>query len=154
MYSQNRIKVMDKKKIKVIFLCTGNSARSQMAEAFLRHYARDHFEVYSAGLEAKGINPLTVKVMEERGISLTGHTSKPLSQFLGNVHFGITVTVCDRIEAECPTYPSMGTRLFWPFSDPAASTGSEAEKLEAFRNVRDGIETKVIEWLKSRGIAP
>jgi len=144
--------IMEKKKTRVIFLCTGNSARSQIGEGFLRHYASDYFEVYSAGFDAKGIHPLTKQVMDERGIDLSMHTSKNLDQYLGQIHFGITITVCDRAEETCPSYPSMGTRLFWPFTDPAAFEGSEEEKLEIFRKVRDDIEAKVIEWLKSRKI--
>lgn len=145
---------MNKKKSRVIFLCTGNSARSQMGEAFLRYYAPEYFEVYSAGFDAKGIHRLTIKVMEERGISLKNHASKHLDQYLGHIHFGITITVCDKAEETCPSYPSMGTRLFWPFPDPAVFKGSENEKLKAFRNVRDSIETKILAWLKSRGIEP
>jgi arsenate reductase len=125
-----------------------------MAEAFLRYYAGGHFEVYSAGFDAKGIHPLTKKVMEERGLPLTDHTSKLLEQYLGNTHFGITVTVCEKAEERCPSFPSMGTRLFWPFPDPVAFEGSEKEKLDIFRNVRDSIEAKILEWLKSRGIKP
>ena len=143
---------MDRKKTRIIFLCTGNSARSQMGEAFLRHYASEYFEVYSAGFDAKGIHPLTKKVIEERGVDLSGHSSKNLDQYLGQIHFGITITVCDKAEEICPSYPSMGTRLFWPFPDPAAYEGSDEEKLDKFRQVRDAIETKVLEWLTSRGI--
>jgi arsenate reductase len=125
-----------------------------MSEAFLRHYAGHHFEVYSAGFEAKGIHPLTIRVMEERGISLEAHESKLLNQYLGKLHFGITITVCDKAEEHCPSFPSMGSRLFWPFPDPAAFEGSEEEKLEEFRKVRDIIEAKVLEWLESREITP
>ncbi len=100
------------KNTKVLFLCTRNSARSQMAEAFLRKYAGDHFEVYSAGFEPKEINPLTIKVMEENGYDLSKHTSKPLSQYLGKIHFGVIITVCDKAEERCPTIPGFGTRLY------------------------------------------
>ena len=96
------------KKTRIIFLCTGNAARSQMAEAFLRKFAPEHFAVYSAGFEAKGVNPYTIKVMEEVGIDMSQHHSKNLDQYLGNVHFSITITVCDRAEEVCPTYPSLG----------------------------------------------
>lgn len=142
------------KKTRVIFLCTGNAARSQMAEAFLRLYAPDQFEVYSAGFDARGIHPYTVKVMEEIGVDVTGHESKNLDQYLGYVHFGITITVCDRAEKVCPTYPSMGTRIYWPFEDPARFEGAEEEKLEKFREVRDKIRERVLEWLDERGIEP
>jgi arsenate reductase (thioredoxin) len=143
---------MDRKKTRVIFLCTGNSVRSQMGEAFLRHYGSEYFEAYSAGFDAKGIHPLTRQVMDERGIDLSRHSSKNLGQYLGHVYFGITITVCDKAEETCPTYLGMGTRLFWPFLDPAAFEGSDEEKLAKFREVRDNIESKVIEWLNSRGI--
>ncbi len=143
---------MNNAKTRVIFLCTGNSARSQMAEAFLRHYTSEFFEVYSAGFDAKGIHPMTEKVMKERGIDISNQTSKNLDQYLGHVHFGITITVCNKAEKICPSYPSMGTKLFWPFPDPAAFEGSDEEKLIMFRKVRDSIEEKIIEWLKSRDI--
>jgi arsenate reductase len=145
---------MKRKKTQVIFICTGNSARSQMAEAFLRHYAGHHFDVYSAGFEAKGIHPLTKEVMKEKNITLEGQYSKLLNQYLGKKHFGITITVCDKAEEQCPTYPSMGSRLFWPFPDPSAFKGTKEEKLEKFREVRDSIETKILEWLDSRNIVP
>jgi len=137
-------------KARVLFLCTGNSARSQMAEAFLRHYGGDHFEVFSGGLEPQGLHPLTVKVMEEAGFDMSTHTSKPLSKFLGQ-HFGYLITVCDRAEKNCPIFPGVSMRLYWPFDDPAAVQGTEAEQLEKFRQVRDQIAAKVIDWLTEQG---
>jgi arsenate reductase len=134
-------------KPKVLFLCTGNSARSQMAEAFLRKYANDRFEVFSAGLEPKGIHPLTVRVMQEKGISLEGQTSKPLSVYMGKVNFDWLVTVCDNADKNCPFFPGIGSRLHWPFEDPAALVGSEEEQLTKFRLVRDAIELKINNWL-------
>jgi arsenate reductase (thioredoxin) len=145
---------MERKKTKVIFLCTHNAARSQMGEAFLRHYAGNHFEVYSAGFEALGINPMAREVMAEKGISMEGQESKLLDQYLGKTYFGITITVCDRAEELCPTFPGMGTRLFWPFPDPAEFEGTEEEKREQYRAVRDAIEARILEWLKSRDIEP
>ena len=133
--------------IRVLFLCTGNSARSQMAEAILRNAAPDRFEVFSAGLEPKGIHPLTVRVMQEKGISLKGQTSKPLSTYMGKVNFDWLITVCDNADKNCPFFPGMGSRLHWPFEDPAASSGTEEEKLAKFRLVRDAIEGKIKEWL-------
>ncbi|MFX0070909.1 MAG: arsenate reductase ArsC [Candidatus Hermodarchaeota archaeon] len=140
-------------KLKVIILCTGNSARSQMAEAFLRRYANDHFEVYSAGFVPKEINPFTIKVMEELGYDLSEHYSKALKEYLGKVHFGIVITVCSNAEKLCPIIPGVSTRLYWPFEDPAAFIGTEEEKLAKFREVRDKIEEKVKSWLKERGIS-
>jgi arsenate reductase (thioredoxin) len=137
---------MDKRR--VLFLCTGNSARSQMAEAFLRHYASDKFEAHSAGLEPKGLNPLTVKVMDEIGIDISGQTYKGVETYLGKVLFQYLVTVCDDADKNCPTvWPGVNTRLHWSFQDPAAVEGSEAEKLAKFREVRDLIEARVKAWL-------
>jgi arsenate reductase len=139
-------------KTKVIFLCTGNAARSQMAEAFLRKYAGDHFEVYSAGFDPRPIHPYTVKVMRELGYDLSGQYSKDLKQYLGKIHFGIIITVCEKAEEECPTIPDVSTRLYWPFEDPAAFQGTEEEKIAKFREIRDKIDEKTKAWLKERGI--
>lgn len=139
-------------KTKVIFLCTGNSARSQMAEAFLRKFAGEHFDVYSAGFEPKGINPYTIKVMEELGYDLSKHSSKKLKQYLGKVHFGVVITVCSNAEELCPIIPGVSTRLYWPIEDPAAFDGTDEEKLEKFREVREIIQEKIKSWLKERAI--
>jgi arsenate reductase len=135
-------------KTRVLFLCTGNSARSQMGEAFLRRYRGDEFEVYSAGLEPKEIHPYTRQVLAEVGIDMAGQYAKSLSEYMGRVHFGYLITVCDRAEQRCPIFPGMGVRLYWPFEDPAAATGTEKEKLAVFRRVRDEIEARVLEWLR------
>ena len=135
-------------KPKVLFLCTGNTARSQMAEAFLRAYAGDHFDVYSAGLEPQEIHPLTVRVMREAGFDLTGHRAKGLNEFLGKLHFGYLVTVCDRAHETCPVFPGMGTRIFWPFEDPAQASGTEEERLDVFRRVRDAIDDRIRHWVQ------
>lgn len=141
-------------KKKVLFLCTGNSARSQMAEALLRKYAGETFEVYSAGLEPKGINPYTIQAMEEIGVDMSAHTSKPLTDYLGRVHFGYLITVCSRAEDRCPIFPGMGTRLHWPFEDPAAFEGPAEEKLARFRQVRDQIKNRILLWLSEQQITP
>jgi arsenate reductase len=133
--------------LRVLFLCTGNSARSQMAEAFLRRHGGDRFEVFSAGLEPKGINPFTRQVMAERGYDLAGHRSKDVFEFLGKVHFGIVITVCSNAEAHCPIFPGVVQRLHWPFDDPAACEGDEATRLAEFRRVRDEIEARILAWL-------
>jgi arsenate reductase len=137
-------------KTRVLFICTGNSARSQMAEAFLRTYGDDRYEAFSAGLEPRGVNPLTVRVMKERGIDITAQRAKGLAEYLGRQHFGILVTVCDRAEQECPVFPGVATRLHWSFEDPAAMPGSEGQRLAKFREVRDQIESRVREWLEER----
>ena len=138
------------KKTKVIFLCTGNSARSQMAEAFLRKYSGDQFEAYSAGLEAQGVHKYTKQVMDEIGIDISEQYSKPLDQYLGEKHFGIIITVCEKVEKECPIFPGVSTRLYWPFDDPRGFEGTREEKLEKFREVRDQIEKKIKEFIKNR----
>lgn len=138
----------------VLFLCTGNSARSQMAEALLRKHAGDRFEALSAGLDPVGINPLTIQVMSEIGIDMSGHRSKGVSEYLGKVAVHVTVFVCDRAEASCPTiWPGALHRLSWPFEDPAACTGSPEERLDKFRQIRDQIEGRVVAWLSELGAA-
>jgi arsenate reductase len=144
--------MFDLEKTKVIFLCTRNSARSQMAEAFLRKYAGDHFDVYSAGFNPQPIHPYTVLVMKELGYDLSSQHPKDLKQYLGTMHFGIVITVCAKAEKDCPTLPGVGTRLYWPFEDPAAFIGTVDEKLAKFREVRDQISEKIKTWLKERGI--
>ena len=135
-------------KPRVLFLCTGNSARSQLGEALLRHKAGDRFEVYSAGLEPKGVNPYTLRVLDELGIDAHTQTSKPLSDYLGRVHFGYVITVCADADAKCPAvFPGMGQRLRWPFDDPAAVGGSDEAKLAAFRAIRDQIAARIDIWL-------
>ena len=137
---------MDKQR--VLFLCTGNSARSQIAEAFLRKYGSDRFEAHSAGLEPKGLNPFTVKVMQEIGIDVSGQTSKGVDTYLGKTLFQYLVTVCDDADKNCPTvWPGVNNRMHWSFQDPAATVGTEEEKLAKFREVRDLIEVKIKEWL-------
>jgi len=132
----------------VLFLCTANSARSQMAEAFLRKYAGNTLEAHSAGLELKGVNPLAVQVMHEVGIDISRQTSKSIETYLGKMLFQYLVTVCDDADKNCPTiWPGVNIRLHWSFEDPARFEGTEAEKLAKFREVRDQIEKKVKEWV-------
>jgi arsenate reductase len=136
------------KKLRVLFLCTGNTARSQMAEAFLRYYAGMCYSVFSAGLEPSVINPFTIQVMEERGIDMSRHFSKGLDTYLGKENFDYVITVCDQAAKKCPYFPGTAIRLAWSFNDPAAVQGTDVEKLEAFRTVRDQIERKILEWIK------
>ncbi len=138
-------------KPKVLFLCTHNSARSQMAEAFLRKYGGDRFDAYSAGLEPTGIDPNTERVMEEVGISLRGQYAKHVREYMGKIHFSYLITVCDEAEKNCPTvFPGVGQRLHWSFADPSAFAGSDDERLERFRQVRDQIEQQVKSWLAEK----
>lgn len=129
-------------KPKVLFLCTGNSARSQMAEGYLRHIAGDKFEALSAGIEPKGLNPLAVEAMQEIGIDISQQTSKDVKEFLGQ---GIpyVITVCDNAKQRCPIFPRTYKFLNWSFDDPAEATGSHDEKLSVFRRVRDEITQRI-----------
>ena len=141
-------------KTKVLFLCTGNSARSQMAEAILRRLAGDRFEAFSAGLEPKGINPYTRQVMEEVGIDLAGQRSKDVTEYLGKVNFGYLITVCDHAEKNCPTtFLGVSNRLHWSLEDPAAFQGSDEQTLAKFREVRDDIDKRMQAWLASQPVA-
>ncbi len=138
------------RKQKVLFLCTGNSARSQMAEAFLRHYADSKYEAHSAGLDPQGINSLTKIVMKEAGISMEGQYSKHIKDYLGRENFSYLITVCAGAEENCPsTFPGISQRISWHFDDPAAAIGSEEEKLNKFRQVRDQIEKQVKLWISN-----
>lgn len=139
-------------KPKVLFLCTRNSARSQMAEGFLRKYAGDRFEVYSAGLEPEEIHPYTKTVMDEVGINISNQQPKDLKHFLGRIHFGYLIVVCEEVEARCPVFPGIGVRLYWPFEDPVVFQGSEVEQLQKFRKVRDQIGEKIKAWLKENNL--
>lgn len=133
---------------RVIFLCTGNSARSQMAEAFLRKLAGDRYEVFSGGTEAKGINPLAVQVMSEIGIDISKQRSKTAHELYGQRVFDEAIIVCRRAEDDCPSIAGT-TRIVqrWIFDDPARVEGSDEEKLAAFRTVRDQIEARISLWL-------
>jgi arsenate reductase len=134
--------------IKVLFLCTGNSARSQMAEALLRHHAGDRFEAFSAGTDPRPLNPLTLQVLEEKGVSTAGLRSKDLSEYLGREFFSYVVVVCSRAAEKCPTaWPGVHEVLHLYFDDPAAATGSDEEKLARFREVRDQLEAALLEWV-------
>jgi arsenate reductase (thioredoxin) len=132
---------------RVLFICTGNTARSQMAEGFLRALASERFDAYSAGLEPGELNPLTVQVMKERGIDVSGQHAKGLDEYLGKLSFAFVITVCDRAAQKCPIFPGTGERLHWSFEDPAEAVGDDMQRLAQFRAVRDLIEARVREWL-------
>jgi len=138
------------RKQKVLFLCTQNSARSQMAEGLLRHHAGDRFEAYSAGVSPTDeIHPYAVEAMEEVGIDISDQYPKGLRTYLGKVGFNYLVIVCARAEEECPkTFPGVGTTLSWIFDDPRGADVPEAEMPEKFREVRDEIERKILDWLE------
>jgi len=129
-------------KPKVLFLCTGNSARSQMAEGLLRAMADDRFEPLSAGTKPVGLNPLAVEAMQEIGIDISRLRSKDVAEFLGRP-IDYVVTVCDRAKEACPVFPSTYKFLSWSLDDPASVTGNKEQKLLAFRRVRDQISRNI-----------
>ena len=134
-------------KAKVLFICTGNSARSQMAEGFLEEYGSEQFAAYSGGLKAEGIHPYTKEVMAEVGIDISNQESKKLKTFLGQMHFGYLITVCKKAANSCPTFPDVSKRLNWELDDPKKFKGTEEEQLTKFREVRDKIKTKVQKFI-------
>lgn len=131
---------------RVLFLCTHNSARSQMAEGFLRRLAGDRFEVASAGTEATRVHPLALQSMAEVGIDLSTHTSKTVDLVLDRP-WDYVITVCDSANERCPLFPGQTTRLHWSCDDPSQATGSEPQRLGTFRRVRDEIRTRLEVWL-------
>ncbi len=138
---------------RVLFLCTHNSARSQMAEGLLRRLAGDRFEVASAGTEARGVNPLAVRAMADIGVDLRGHTSKTLDRFLGE-RWDYVITVCDNANESCPVFPGPVTRLHWSFDDPSAAAGGDEQRLAVFRRVRDEIRARIDAWLAQQAALP
>ncbi len=134
------------RKQKVLFLCTQNSARSQMAEAFLRQHAGDRFEVYSAGCNPSDeIHPYAKWVMEEVGVDISDQYPKGLRRYMGKVGFNYSIIVCARAEKDCPrTFPGVGMRFVWVFDDPRGECVTEEEMLEIFREVRDENEAKIL----------
>ena len=126
----------------MLFLCTHNSARSQMAEGLLRHLTGDRFGAYSAGIEATHVRPQALRVMGELGIDISGQESKTLDRYLGEP-FDYLITVCDDAKEACPFFPGAGQRLHWSLPDPAAAEGTEDERLEVFRSVRDRLKDNI-----------
>ena len=125
--------------IRVLFLCTGNACRSQMAEALLRHIGGDRFEAYSGGSIAAGVFPLTLRALAEIDIDASQQWSKHWSLYRNGPRFDYVITLCDSAAAECPVFPGEGKRLHWPVEDPASAVGSEEERMAVFRRVRDEI---------------
>lgn len=132
-------------KQRVLILCTGNSARSQMAEGLLRDIAGDRFEVESAGTIASFVRPQAIAVMSEIGIDISHHRSKCLDEFLDKP-FDHVITVCDNANESCPIFPGAARRIHWSFDDPAASRGSEEQIMSEFRRIRDEIRERLIEF--------
>jgi arsenate reductase len=131
---------------KVLFLCTGNSCRSQMAEGFLRYMAGDKFEVFSAGVKPTQVNPLAIKVMAEVGIDISNHRSKSAMEFIGQ-KFDYVITVCDNAKQTCPMFPGRYEKIHWDLEDPAGALGSDDGKLVVFRKIRDQIKKYIEEFL-------
>src|SRR5687767_3193173 len=136
-------------KQRVLILCTGNSARSQMAEGLLRKMAGDRFDVHSAGTMATFVRPQAIAAMAEIGIDITGHRSKSLEEFL-ETPFDYVITVCDNANETCPLFPGPAERIHWSFDDPAAAVGSDEEIMSEFRRVRDEIRSKLEEFCSNR----
>jgi len=134
-------------KKKIIVICTGNSIRSQIAEGFLKKY-RNNWEIRSAGTNPKGLNPIAVMVMMEKGIDISGQKSKGVENFLGE-NFDYVITVCNNAKESCPLFPGKAKLIHWNFEDPAEVEGSMNKKLFVFRKVRDKIEEKVIEFIEN-----
>ena len=138
-------------KTRVLFLCTKNSARSQMAEAFLNRYGGEHFEACSAGLTPGEIDPLTRRVMAELGYDLAGHWAKGVREYLGKAFFRYLIIPCAKTERDCPTiWPGVSERFFWPIEDPTVFEGTEEEKLTKFRKVRDQIGELAKAWVAEK----
>lgn len=132
-------------KLRVLFLCTGNSCRSQMAEGWLRHLAGDRFDVFSAGTHPVGLNPGAIEAMRQSGVDISTHRSKRLDEFAGE-RFDYVVTVCDKAKETCPIFPGARKVLHWSFDDPAQAVGSPEQQQAVFQQVRDEIAEQV-RWL-------
>lgn len=137
---------------RVLFLCIHNSARSQMAEAYLKHFAAERFEVESAGLEAGSLNPLAVLVMQEEGIDISRNATKEVSTYFNEGRtYDYVITVCDEANAaRCPIFPGMHQKINWSFQDPSSLHGEEAEKLNITRQVRDQIKAAVLDFIAGK----
>jgi arsenate reductase len=133
-------------KKKVLILCTGNSARSQMAEGLLRHEGGDRFEVFSAGTKPSQVRPEAIAVMNEIGIDISRHRSKSVDEFVG-VDLDLVISVCNNAKESCPIFSGETMRLHWPFDDPAAVEGSDVSKMAAFRRIRDQIHGRIMVFL-------
>lgn len=131
----------------ILVLCTGNSCRSQIAEGYLRHFAKHRANIYSAGIETHGVNPLVVQVMEEDGIDISNHTSNNVNEYI-DIDFDLILTVCNNAEESCPVFPSKALKFHYNFPDPAKKTGTEEEILNEFRAIRDQIKAYTEKFLK------
>ncbi|MFW5713752.1 MAG: arsenate reductase ArsC [Brevefilum sp.] len=143
---------MTERKIKVLFLCKHNKARSQMAEALLKHHASDRFEVHSAGFNPQPVMPAVVEALAEMGIDISDKQPTNVEQYIGKTYFGYVIIVCSRDELDCPTtFPVPGKLLNWEFDDPHAFTGTDEEILNQTIRVRDEMNEKILNWIKTIG---
>jgi arsenate reductase (thioredoxin) len=133
---------------RILVLCTGNSCRSQMAQGYLQHFAGNKAEVYSAGIEAHGVNPKAIQVMKEDGVDISHHTSNTIDKYLG-IDFDYIITVCDNAKENCPYFPSKAQKFHHDFPDPAKATGAPGEVLNEFRKVRDMIKDYSRKFIKN-----
>lgn len=133
--------------MRVLFLCTHNSARSQMAEGLLRSRGGDAYEVFSAGTQSRSVHPLAIKAMREIGIDISTHWSKGIEEFTAESPMDLVITVCDDAAEACPFFPRARQQIHWGFSDPSQATGSEEERLATFRHVRDQIAARIMQFL-------
>ena len=134
-------------KKRVLFLCTGNSCRSQMAEGFLKRLAGEKYEAESAGVDPTKINPLSIKVMNEEGIDISGQSSKSADEFIGQ-KFDYVITVCENAKQTCPVFPGEYKNIHWDLEDPAEAKGGEEERLAVFRKIRDQIKDNVSKFIR------
>jgi arsenate reductase len=134
---------IEKQPIRVLFLCTHNSSRSQMAEGLLRAHGSTAFEVFSAGTEPRIVHPLAIRAMQQLGIDISGHTAKGIATFAAQPAMDLVITVCDEAQEACPFFPNARKQVHWGFPDPSRVTGTEEERLAAFRHIRDLIAAKI-----------
>ena len=138
---------MNSQKQRVLFLCTGNSCRSQMAEGFLGHLAGNQFEIFSAGTHPSRVNPRAITAMAELGVDISNHKSQSIDEFLDQ-NFDYVITVCDSARETCPVFPNSNQSLHWSFEDPAEATGTEEQVMQVFRKVRGQIREKIQMFVK------
>ena len=149
-----RIRGMETQKTRVIFLCCHNAVTSQMAEAFVKHYVGDKFDVFSAGLKPENIHPMTAQVMQEIGINLSSHKAEPLRKYWGKTTFDYLITVCTKAEQECFIFPGVSHRLHWPIEHVVTSDQHVSADLEKFREIRNLVGKMARSWLKQILLKP
>jgi arsenate reductase (thioredoxin) len=136
---------------RILVLCTGNSCRSQIAEGYLRHFASNKAEVYSAGIETHGVNPKAIATMKEDGIDISKHTSNKINEYQ-HINFDFVITVCDNAKENCPFFPTTAIKTHHNFTDPSKTTGTEEEIMNAFRKVREEIKTFAYQFVAYAGV--